>query len=154
MTLAMVSKIVFPETSVHDEIVIRKCNSIKIESSWEMLTDTAVIVLPRNVKDFDKFNVKTIFKKGDPVEIYLGYDENLLLEFTGFINEVSADIPIKIKCDDYMYLLKKHSVNVSMKSTKLSDLIKLIVHPGIECDVADINIGTKRFPNMTTAKIL
>lgn len=154
MTLAMVSKIVFPETSVHGEIVIRKCNSVRIESSWELLTDTAVIVLPRNVKDFDKLNVKTIFKKGDPVEIYLGYDENLLLEFTGFISEVSADIPVKIKCDDYMYLLKKHSVNISMRSTKLGDLIKLIIPPGIECDVADINIGTKRFPNTTAAKIL
>ncbi|WP_269222004.1 hypothetical protein [Flavobacterium sp. IMCC34518] len=154
MTLAMVSKIIFPETATHDEIVIRKCNSVRIESSWELLTDTAVIVLPRNVKDFDKLNVKAIFKKGDPVEIYLGYDENLLLEFTGFISEVSADIPVKIKCDDYMYLLKKHSVNVSMKSTKLEDLIKLIIPPGIEYDVADINIGTKRFPNTTAAKIL
>lgn len=154
MTLAMVSKIVFAETEAHGEIVIRKCNSVKIESSWEMLTDTATIVLPRNVRDFDKLNVKQIFKKGDPIEIYLGYDENLLLEFTGFIREVSADIPIKIKCDDYMYLLKKHTVNVSMRSTKLSDLIKLIVPEGIEVDVADINIGTKRFPNTTAAKIL
>ena len=154
MTLAMVSKIVFAETDTHGEIVIRKCNSVKIESSWELLTDTAVIVLARNVKDFDKLNVKQIFKKGDPVEIYLGYDENLLLEFTGFISEVSADIPIKIKCDDYMYLLKKHPVNVSMRSTKLEDLIKLIAPPGVEYDVADVNIGTKRFPNMTAAKVL
>ena len=121
MTVAMVSKIVFAETDTHGEIVIRKCNSVKIESSWEILTDTATIVLARNVKDFDKLNVKQIFKKGDPVEIYLGYDENLLLEFTGFISEVSADIPIKIKCDDYMYLLKKHPVNVSMRSTKLEE---------------------------------
>lgn len=154
MTVAMVSKIVFPETDTHGEIVIRKCNAVKIESGWELLTDTAVIVLPRNVRDFDKLNVKTIFKKGDPVDIYLGYDENLILEFTGFISEVSADIPIRIKCDDYMYLLKKHSVNVSMRSTKLEDLIKLIVPPGIEYEVADMNIGTKRFPNTTAAKIL
>jgi len=154
MTLAMVSKIVFPQTAVHGEIVIRKANAVKIESSWETLTDTAIIILPRNVKDFDKINVKTVFKKGDPVQIYLGYDEKLVLEFTGFISEVSADIPIKIKCDDFMYLLKKHSVNVSMRNTKLIDLIKQIVPAGIEYDVADINIGTKRFPNTTAAKIL
>lgn len=154
MTLAMVSKIVFPETATHGEIIIRKCNAVKIESSWETLTDTAVIILPRNVRDFDKLNVKTIFKNGDPVEIYLGYDEELILEFTGFISEVSADIPIKIKCDDYMYLLKKHDVNISMRSTKLEDLIKSIIPSGIEYDVADINIGTKRFPKTTAAKIL
>lgn len=154
MTLAMVSKIVFPETEAHGEIVIRKANAIQIESSWETLTDTATIVLPRNVRDFDKINIKTVFKKGDPVEIYLGYDEKLLLEFTGFISEVSAEIPIKIKCDDFMHLLKKHPVNVSMRSTKLIDLIKLIVPKGIEYDVADINIERKRFPNTTVAKIL
>jgi hypothetical protein len=154
MTLAMVSKIVFPARDGRDEIIIRKCNSVNIETSWEMLTDVAVIVLPRNVKDFDKLNVKTVFKKGDPVEIYLGYDENLVLEFDGFISEVSADIPVKIKCDDFMYLLKKQPVNLSMKSTKLYDLVKQIVPAGIEIDVADINIGTKRFPNTTAAKVL
>jgi hypothetical protein len=154
MTVAMCSKIVFAKTDTRDEIIIRKINAVKIESSWEMLTDTATIILPRNVKDFDKLNIKSIFKKGDAVEIYLGYDGNLQLEFTGFISEVSADIPIKIKCDDYMYLLKKHNVNVSMRSTKLEDLIKQIIPPGIEYDVADINIGTKRFPNTTAAKIL
>ena len=154
MTLAMVSKIVFPQTDAHAEIIIRKCNAVKIESSWETLTDTAIIVLPRNVRDFDKLNVKTIFRNGDPVEIYLGYDEKLLLEFTGFISEVSADIPVKIKCDDYMYLLKKHDVNILMRSTKLEDLIRSILPLGIEYDVADINIGTKRFPKTTAAKIL
>lgn len=154
MTVAMCSLIVFAPTKSRGEIIIRKVNSVKIESSWEMLTDTATIILPRNVKDFDKLNVKTIFQKGDPVSIKLGYDNNLIEEFNGFISVVSADIPVKIKCDDWMYLLKKHSVNVSMKSTKLSDLIKLIVPPEIECDVADMNIGTKRFPNTTAAKIL
>lgn len=154
MTLAMVSKIVFGETASRKEIVLTRINSVKIESTWEILTDTATIVIPRNVIDFEKNSVKTVFKKGDPVEIYLGYDEKLLLEFTGFISEVSADIPIKIKCDDFMYLLKKHTVNVSMRSTKLLDLIKLIVPAGIEYDVADMNLGTKRFPNTTAAKIL
>ena len=154
MTLAMVSKIVFGETSTRKEFALTRINSVQIESTWETLTDTATIILPRNVIDFTKNDVKTVFKKGDPVEIYLGYDEKLLLEFTGFISEVSADVPIKIKCDDFMYLLKKHSVNVSMRSTRLIDLIKLIVPKGIEYDVADINIGTKRFPNTTAAKIL
>lgn len=154
MTVAMCSLIVFAATKNRGEIIIRKVNSVKIESSWETLTDTATIILPRNVKDFDKLNVKTIFQKGDPVSIKLGYDNNLIEEFNGFVSEVSADIPVKIKCDDWMYLLKKHPVNISMKSTKLPDLIKLIVPAGIECDVADMNIGTKRFPNTTAAKIL
>lgn len=154
MTVAMVSKIVFAATALRGEVIIRKMNSVKIYSSWETLTDTATIVLPRNVKDFDKLNVKQVFKSGNPVQIFLGYDENLLLEFEGFISQVSADIPIEIKCDDFMYLLKKKSVNISMKNTRLEDLIKQIIPEGIEYDVADINIGTKRYPNTTAAKVL
>jgi hypothetical protein len=154
MTVAMISKIVFPAIRGRRALAIKRINSCRIESSWETLTDTATIVLPRNIKEFNDYGVQSYFKKGDPVEIYLGYDYNLVLEFTGFISEISSEIPVKIKCDDYMYMLKKHQVNVSMRSTKLSDLIKLIVPAGIECDVADINIGTKRFPNTTAAKIL
>ena len=154
MTVAMVSKIVFPARDGRQEIIIRKVNSVTIEDTWENLTNTAIIKLPRNVKDFDRKNVKSIFKKGDPVLIYLGYDENLVLEFDGFVNEVYADIPIEIKCDDYMYLLKKQQVNVSIRSTRLIDLVRAILPAGIEIDVADINIGTKRYPNTTAAKVL
>ncbi len=154
MTVAMISKVIFPAIRGRKELTITRINSARIESSWEMLTDIATIVLPRNIKEFNAYSVKSYFQKGDPVEIYLGYDYHLALEFTGFISEISSEFPIKIKCDDYMYLLKKHQVNVSMRSTKLSDLIKMIVPAGIECDVADINIGTKRFPNTTAAKIL
>lgn len=154
MTLAMVSKIVFPASRERGEISIRKVNSVKIETSWDTLTDTAVIILPRNVKDFDKMNVRDIFRKGDPVQIYLGYDEILIEEFVGFISEVSADIPIKIKCDDMMYLLKKHPVNYSMKNTKVQDLINAIVPEGIETDVADINISQERYPKTTAAQVL
>lgn len=154
MTLAMVSKIVFAKTAERGEIVIRKVNSVTIDNDWKTLTDKAEITLPRNIIDFDKIKVSEIFRKGDPVEIFLGYDENLVKEFIGYIAEVSSDIPIKIVCDDSMFLLKKHPVSISMRSTKLTDLIKQIVPEGIETDVADMNIGMTRFPDTTAAKIL
>lgn len=154
MTLAIVTKIVFPASNGRPEIMIRKVNSVKIESTWETLTDKATIILPRNVKDFDKMKVREIFRKGDPVIIYLGYNEVFVEEFNGFITAVSADIPVKIECEDMMYLLKKHPVSISMRNTSLQDLIKAIVPAGIETDVADINIGTKRWPRTTAAQIL
>ena len=59
----MTAKITFSATASRNEIVIKKINSVKIESSWKMLTDRATIILPRNVKYFDKTNVKETFKK-------------------------------------------------------------------------------------------
>lgn len=153
MYLAMVAHIIFPAVRDRKEISIRRPNSVKIESGWEMLTDHATIIMARNVTYFDKHKVKEVFKKGDPVEIHLGYNGNLIKEFTGYITEVSADIPIQIKCQDQMYMLKKKPVNISLKNTHLPDLISKIV-PDMKTDVMDIEIGTQRFVKTTVAKVL
>lgn len=160
MTLAMACKLVFPATANRPAMVLRKVESITIESSWEMLTDTAEVTIPRNVKFFDnqkqEHTVREIFRNGDPVEIWFGYDdeENLVKEFDGFLTQVSADIPVKLKCEDRMYLLKRHAVNHAMKSTKLKDLIAAIVPEGTQIDVADFEISKQRFANTTAAKVL
>lgn len=160
MTLAMICKLVFPMTASRPKMTMRKVESIHIESSWELLTDTATITIPRNVKFFDNqkqvHTVREIFRKGDPVEIWFGYDDeqNLKKEFDGFITQVSADIPITLKCEDRMFLLKRQSVNHAMKSTKLQDLIAAIIPEGIPVDVANIEMSKQRFPNTTAAKVL
>jgi hypothetical protein len=154
MYLAMVAHIIFPATATRKEISVRRPTAVKIESGWEMLTDTAVIVLPRNVSYFDKTKVREVFKKGDEVIIKLGYNGNLETEFTGYISKVSADVPIKIKCQDAMYLLKKHPVNMSLKTTNLPSFIKSIVPDDFDVDVMDIDIGTTRWVKTTVAKVL
>lgn len=157
MTFAMICKLVFPATETRKErLLLRKVESITIESSWELLTDKATLTMPRNVKFFDKRKVRDVFRNGDPIEIWFGYDdeENMVKEFEGFIIEVSADIPIEIKCEDRMFLLKKEPVNYAMKSTKLQQLVSAIVPKGMKTDVADIDISKQRFPNMTVAKVL
>ena len=154
MTLAMSATIVFSATAHRRGFVVRKLQGISIESSWEMLTDRAVITLPRNVRDFDREKVREVFRNGDPVEIWFGYDGNMIREFTGFVVEVSADVPIEIKCEDYMYSLKRHSVNYAMKTTRLQDLIAAIVPEGTATDVADMELTKLRFPKTTAAKVL
>lgn len=154
MTLAMVAHIIFPANERRQEINIRKPNAVKIESGWEMLTDTATIVMARNVRYFDKRKIKDVFKKGDEVIIKLGYNGDLKTEFKGYVTQVSADIPIKIKCEDAMYLLKKHPVNIAFKNTNINTLVSKILPDGFKFDAADINIGTKRFKKTTVAKVL
>jgi len=157
MTLAMCAKLIFPATEKRDyNITLRKVESVEINSSWKLLTDTAIIRIPRNVEDFKKENVREVFSPGDPVEIWLGYDgdDKMIKEFSGYIVSASADIPIEIKCQDKMYELKRHSVNYAMKTTKLVDLIKAIVPEGMDIDVADFDLSKQRFPNTTAAQVL
>lgn len=151
--MVMQAHIEFPETANRKAVVIRKPNSVRIESGWKYLTDKAVIVLPRKVKYFDREKVRDVFRKGDPVIIQLGYDHKLQIEFTGYITHVAADIPIVIKCEDEMWKLKQLPVNISLRTTTLSHLLGQIV-VGYSVDALDIDLGPIRFAKTTVAAVL
>ena len=132
---------------------ITRINSAEIEKSWKQITGTAEIILPRNVSDFDKQKVKEVFKRGDKCIIKLGYDGNLIERFSGYISQVSVDIPIKIKLEDEMYRLKKIPVNFASKSISVKAFIQNYVkdYP-IDCD-ADIQLGAVRFSKTTMGEV-
>lgn len=156
MELMMNAKIVFLKTKNHDGFYIRKVSAVKIEGSWKTICDTAELTLPRNVKDFDGKNVKDIFRRGDKVEIYLGYgmDEDLKLEFSGYIDKVSANYPIEIKLEDEMWRLKQLKVNFSAPNISLKAFIEKVVkdYP-IDID-ADVQLGAVRFSNVAFGEVL
>ncbi|UGU15217.1 hypothetical protein LS482_16210 [Sinomicrobium kalidii] len=153
MTVAMNARIIFPVREGRQQIEIRKTNSVQVESSWMLLTDRAEIVLPRNIKFFDRNNIREVFRRGDPVEIQLGYDGELHTEFTGYITEVSADIPIRLKCEDEMWKIKQLQVNYSAKNVTLKTLLEAIV-PGYEITAVDASLGTVRFSKVTAGQVL
>jgi len=152
MYLAMCSQLIFPATPSRAEIEIRRITSCKIESSWSSLTDTAEIVLPHNISDFAG-GVRTLLRRDDPVIIRLGYNGELVEEFTGYISEVSATVPVVIRCEDEMIRLKYLKVNKSYKSVSLIQLISDIA-PGYTTDCADITLGAVRLQNTTAAAVL
>lgn len=152
----MNAKVVFKATSNHKEFFIRRISEVEIESSWKTICDTANIILPRNIKDFDSKKVKEIFRRGDKVEIYLGYgyDENLILEFSGYIDKVSADYPITIKLEDEMWRLKQIPVSFASKDVKLKAFIqKFVTDYPIDID-ADVSLGAVRFSKVTLGEVL
>lgn len=152
MYLAMVSHIIFDKTALRSKVEIRRISSCKIESSWSSLTSTAEIVLPYNVLEF-RSGIRDMFRRGDPVEIRLGYNGKLVTEFVGYISEVSATIPVVIKCEDDMIKLKDNKVNLSYKAVNLQQLAKDIA-PGYTIDAADVDLGTVRFQKTTSAAVL
>lgn len=106
----------------------------EINSSWQNLTDTAKIRLPRSVYVEDQ-NGKLfqwagkgiygpdgsqtpLFLRGDRISIYLGYfydngdgSETLQMpsapQFKGYITRIKNRIPIEIECEDEMFKLKQ-----------------------------------------------
>lgn len=113
---------------------------IDILRSYQVLTDTAKIVIPRKLvydsgepltqANRSLLNTETIsypapnntvetdyvvgadaiFARGDKVKIELGYYPNLVKRFEGYISKVSTTLPIEIHCEDNMWLLKQFNV--------------------------------------------
>jgi len=136
--------------------------SVEINQSIETLTDTCTITLPRRISykgrlislAQDTIDGKAIFKRGDKVEVQLGYDGKLKTRFIGYIKEVKNAIPIQISCEDSMYLLKKGKYSRPNKECSLSELMKDMLPNGLDFHAADMSLGPFRVNQATPAKVL
>lgn len=107
---------------------------VQIEKSVVNLCDTAIIKMPTNfkVKSKDKeelISVEEAIKKGDEVEIYLGYENKYFgLEFKGYVSKISPKFPIEIHCEDSIFLLRNRVFNKTFnKPTELKDILQFLV---------------------------
>ncbi len=127
-------------------------NSIEIESSWQMLTDNATIVLPANIK-VDKNKLSKQIKSGDKVTIKTGYKERLNTVFVGYVTYVKPSVPIEITCEDEMWKLKQVSINASGRAKDLDEFMRKY-YPEYDVDALNISIGKYYYANKSKAKVL
>lgn len=128
------------------------------DSSWDNLTDTCELVFPRKVS----WKGRTL-ATGDspllvrkmPVLVKLGYDGALTEVFRGFVRDVSGEIPVRVRCEDGMYLLKTGEFTKSYRSVKLSVLMRDLLGAVVPYEVvADVELGPFRISRATPAKVL
>lgn len=130
---------------------------LKIESSWDVLTDICEITIPRKLKFKDReiaTGVNPLFKKGDKVIIELGYDDNNSVEFIGYVRHIDAATPITIKCEDSAFLLKDKAKTISYRSVSLKQLLADILPEGMSFEALDVSLGQFRLKDVTPAKVL
>ena len=128
----------------------KRCNSVSIKSSRKLLTSTATIKLA-NIKALLSDPNKQI-NVGDVVEISLGYNGNLNLEFTGYVSEIMPTSPIEIKCEDEMWQMKQQTVSIGWPSIKLAEVLKYLVSGVNTTECPDITLSPFRLDKQTKAK--
>ncbi|MEH0154681.1 hypothetical protein V6R21_19060 [Limibacter armeniacum] len=127
---------------------------VQVRSTWRELTDTAVIELPRNL-DLKGKSLDEVVKRGDRVDIFLGYNGGLKREFTGFVRKVERDVPVRIYCEDYAYLLDRKVEPKAWASVTLEGLVTyLTAGLGIASEVVDVNLGKVRLEKGSIADVL
>lgn len=127
-------------------------------SSWENLTDTCIITIPRKVKWGNKniyLGDEGLLKKGDAVELKWSYDGRWNTVFKGYLKNVYSDTPVRLECEDAMWMLKQNPVTKSYRSVTLKQLLSDIVPKGIEIvQPKDVALGQFRINKATPAKVL
>ena len=120
---------------------VADCNIVEDVST---LTDTCEIQLPKKIKWQEAVaqNGRPPIKRGDKITIKLGYDGDLQTRFTGFIRSVDAKVPITIKCEDGMFVLKSHKVKPkAFKNASLHEIMSYLLEgTSIQFQLMDKNI--------------
>jgi hypothetical protein len=182
--LRLISKTTITSKKTGKEYYFDFCEGIEINTSFETFTDTASIRFPRKLTDNGK-NIfvgdTALFRRGDKVKIELGYDPKLRTVFNGYITEIGSNIPIELKCEDEMFVLKNTRITypekvgvithgkpskkypegrVLKKPIIVSDPISLyqlvdyMIPDDIEFECLDVNLGSFRATNASVTQIL
>lgn len=102
---------------------LKTVSQVKVNKSVETLSDIATIVLPGSYFN-TAIKIEDKIKVGDAVTIKLGYDNNLNIEFTGYLNSISSDDgSLTLECIDGLYLLKKPINDEELLQIKLTDAL-------------------------------
>lgn len=131
-------------------------NNVEIVSTWENITDTCTITVPKKLRvkrdgfftDAITAGDEALWKRNDPVKIYLGYDDNNDLRFEGVLTRIAPKIPLAFSCEDNMFLLKQQIISkYSKPSVSLPQMLKdiLPIDPRTgkqyEFEAEDIGLG-------------
>lgn len=132
-------------------------NEVEVDSSWDNLTDTCTLTFPRQIS-WEGRNLAggtdPLLKRKMPVTVKLGYDGKNVEVFRGYVRDISAEIPVKVKCEDAMYLLKQGEFTKSYRSVDTKTLISDMALSNPFEVVANATLGQFRISKSTPAKVL
>jgi hypothetical protein len=136
-------------------------HKVTIDKSYDVQTQIAEIVMPRNLNIDNGTNLyagnEPMIMRGDKVKIEAGYYPNLETLFEGYVARVGSDIPTTIKCEDEMFILKQDiGPNVTLPETAtLKQLLnKCEISTKYEVESIEAGLGKFRVKQATKAWVL
>lgn len=102
---------------------------IKVIKSVQSLADTAQLKLPVSVLNVRIQELESKLNRGDQVLISYGYDNDIVSEFTGYLQRIEAQTDgIVIYCEDSMFLFRKKLANKNFKSASIKQLLDYCIN--------------------------
>lgn len=145
--------------NIHTEVQIgnvlfKNVNDIEIMESWQQITQTARVILPRNlyINGERIEDVKAALPERSPVVIRIGYNAELYQEFEGYVREVKPAAPLVIECEDEMINLKAGEFTKGWKNVKLKAVLQYLA-PAYQLQVEDITLSDFEVDKETPAQV-
>jgi hypothetical protein len=137
------------------DYTFQNVESIEVRSSWEDLTDTATVRVPRQFRLQGKqiAQGESLFRRGDAIQIKTGWDGTLYTLLNGYLSGIKPNESIEFTAEDGMWQLKQKIVNRSYTSVSLQQLLSDLA-PSLNPDAQDIELGKLRLSNVTAAQVL
>jgi hypothetical protein len=136
---------------------LRTFSSCEINSAAEVLSDTAVIELPSYNHNVP-FDAEATFKRGEKVKILLGYNNKNRVEFEGYLKAISSNNPVRLECEDGMFLFRKKITNKTFKNVDINTLLNYVVEQiggfTVQSTVSGIRFGRFNIINATAFEVL
>ncbi len=119
--------------------VFEKITACEIVRDSDALTTTCKLTLPRKIKW--QGETSNPIRRGDKISVWLGYDDNLSLAFSGYVLRVGLKAPVVIECEDEMFSLKNIVMDYSIIKSDMSmpDVLKKLTSFPVRSP--DFNIG-------------
>jgi len=134
-------------------------NKVTVTRSYDKQTQTASVILPRNV-NYNKKNIyegaNALMRRGDKIKITAAYFPNETVIFQGYISKINNNVPVELLCEDEMFLLKQViAPNLSYKTVNLRTFIsKMLENTSTPFKAINAELGQIRLQGASVGKVL
>jgi hypothetical protein len=134
-------------------------NKVTVTRSFDKQTQTASVILPRNVQ-YNKKNIyegeNALMRRGDKIKITAAYFPNETVIFQGYISKINNNVPIELLCEDEMFLLKQViAPNLTYKTVNLRTFIaKMLENTSTPFKAINAELGQIRLQGASVGKVL
>lgn len=140
------------EPQVGGKVVLDRISSVEISKTVETFGNKAWVVIPKRYGDgTDELTYHIAV--GDRAVLELGYNDELKVEFEGFIREIESGFPMRLHLDDETFFMRSNSFVKSWKQVKLREVLEFIA-PGYEIDCHDASLGKFQIDNESTLVVI
>lgn len=105
---------------------LKGLESVKIETSQDLLSDYCMIAIPGMVKNVP-YKIEDKVKRGDQVTVKLGYNGSLQTEFKGYLKAIYPESPMRLECEDSVYLFRRKIKSVILKNVSVQGILNYIL---------------------------